>query len=70
MKLEDKALFMGSHAPSLEAGVEVVHPSQPAALAGPVEPCMEGDEGRRRPVSGDDTRRRCDLAIKTLNIAT
>jgi hypothetical protein len=41
VKLEDEALFMWSHALTLEARVEVVHPPQAAALARPVEPCME-----------------------------
>ena len=46
MKLKDETLFMGRHAPTLEARVEVVDPAQPAALACPVEPCMEIQRGR------------------------
>jgi hypothetical protein len=41
MKLEDEALFVGRHAPTLEARMKVVDPAQAAALACSVEPCME-----------------------------
>lgn len=51
MKLEDEALFVGRHAPTLEARVEVVDPAQAAALACTVEPCMEIEgEGEARRV--------------------
>jgi len=39
---------MGRHAPTLEARVEVVDPPQPAALACPVESCMNEDTERER----------------------
>lgn len=48
VQLKDEALFMGRHAPTLEARVEVVDPPQPAALACPVESCMNEDTERER----------------------
>ncbi|KAL5216071.1 hypothetical protein ABZP36_007472 [Zizania latifolia] len=35
--LKDEALFMGRHAPTLEARVEVVDPPEPATLARAIE---------------------------------
>lgn len=39
MEPEDGLLFFLGELPSLDVGPEVVGPSQPAALATPVEPC-------------------------------
>ena len=40
MELEDEAFFMRSHASTLEARVEVIDPSETAALSCAVEACM------------------------------
>jgi hypothetical protein len=40
MELEDEAFFMGSHASTLKARVEVIDPSETAALSCAVEACM------------------------------
>lgn len=68
MQFKDEALFMGRHAPTLEARVEVVDPAQPAALACPVESCMEiqkgSGEARIESVREVDTCF-CDLARMT-----
>lgn len=37
VEVEDEALFLGGHAAAFEAGVEIVNPAQPAALACSVE---------------------------------
>lgn len=48
MELEDETFFMGSHAPTLEARVEVVDPPEAAALSCAVEACMEITWGEAR----------------------
>lgn len=48
MELEDEAFFMGSHAPTLEARVEVVNPPEATALSCAVEACMEITEVEAR----------------------
>lgn len=40
MELEDEAFFMRSHTSTLEARVEVIHPSEAAAFSCAVEACM------------------------------
>jgi hypothetical protein len=40
MELEDEAFFMRSNASTLEARVEVIDPSETAALSCAVEACM------------------------------
>jgi hypothetical protein len=43
VELDDEVLFVGGEGAALEVGAQVVDPPQTAALAAPLQACIEGE---------------------------